>query len=35
MGVSIGTVLRQAREVRGRTSIETERSAKISSAYLS
>ena len=35
MGVSIGSVLRQAREVRGRTSVETARSARISSAYLS
>ena len=35
MGVSIGVVLRQAREVRGHTSIETARSAGISSAYLS
>ena len=35
MEVSIGTVLRQAREVRGLTSIETARSARISSAYLS
>jgi transcriptional regulator with XRE-family HTH domain len=33
--VSIGTVLRQAREVRGHSSIETARSAGISSAYLS
>ena len=35
MGVSIGVVLRQAREVRGRSSVETARSAGISSAYLS
>jgi transcriptional regulator with XRE-family HTH domain len=35
MKVSIGTVLRQAREVRGRSSIETARRARISSAYLS
>ncbi len=35
MGISIGAVLRQAREVRGRSSIETARSARISPAYLS
>ena len=35
MAVSIGAVLRQAREVRGRSSVETARSARISSAYLS
>lgn len=35
MGISIGAVLRQAREVRGRSSIETARSAGISPAYLS
>ncbi len=35
MGVSIGAVLRQAREVRGLSSVDTARSAKISSAYLS
>ncbi len=35
MGVSIGAVLRQAREVRGLSSVETARSAEISSAYLS
>ena len=35
MGVSIGAILRQAREVRGRSSVETARSARISSAYLS
>ena len=35
MGISIGTVLRQAREVRGLTSVETARGAEISSAYLS
>ena len=35
MGVSVGTVLRQAREVRGLSSTETARSAEISSAYLS
>jgi len=35
MGVSVGAVLRQAREVRGRSSIETARSAGISPAYLS
>jgi transcriptional regulator with XRE-family HTH domain len=35
MEISIGTVLRQAREVRGLTSIETARRAGISSAYLS
>jgi transcriptional regulator with XRE-family HTH domain len=32
---SVGVILRQAREVRGRSSIETARSAKISPAYLS
>jgi transcriptional regulator with XRE-family HTH domain len=35
MGVSIGAVLRQAREVRGLSAIETARGAGISSAYLS
>jgi len=35
MRMSIGAVLRQAREVRGRSSIETARSARISPAYLS
>jgi transcriptional regulator with XRE-family HTH domain len=35
MGASIGVVLRQAREVRGRSAMETARSAGISSAYLS
>ena len=35
MGVSIGAVLRQAREVRGYSAMETARSAGISSAYLS
>jgi transcriptional regulator with XRE-family HTH domain len=35
MEPSIGTVLRQAREVRGLSSVETARSAGISSAYLS
>ena len=35
MGISIGAVLRQAREVRGRSSIETARNARISPAYLS
>jgi transcriptional regulator with XRE-family HTH domain len=35
MEISIGTVLRQAREVRGLTSVETARGAEISSAYLS
>ena len=35
METSIGTVLRQAREVRGLSTIETARSAEISSAYLS
>lgn len=35
MGISIGAVLRQAREVRGHSSIETARSARISPAYLS
>jgi transcriptional regulator with XRE-family HTH domain len=35
MEVSIGTVLRQAREVRGLSSVETARRANISSAYLS
>jgi transcriptional regulator with XRE-family HTH domain len=35
VGVSIGAVLRQAREVRGRSAMETARSAGISAAYLS
>ena len=35
MTVTIGAVLRQAREVRGRSSIETARRARISAAYLS
>ena len=35
METSIGTVLRQARELRGLSTIETARSAEISSAYLS
>lgn len=35
MSVSVGVFLRQAREVRGRSSIETARSAGISPAYLS
>ena len=35
MGMTIGAVLRQAREVRGHSSIETARSAGISPAYLS
>ena len=34
MGLSFGSVLRQAREVRGLTSSETARGAGISSAYL-
>jgi HTH-type transcriptional regulator, competence development regulator len=34
MAMSVGTFLRQARELRGRSSIETARSARISSAYL-
>jgi transcriptional regulator with XRE-family HTH domain len=35
MAMTIGTVLRQAREVRGLSSIETARGADISPAYLS
>ena len=35
MVLSIGTVLRQAREARGGSSIETARNARISPAYLS
>jgi transcriptional regulator with XRE-family HTH domain len=35
MSLSFGSVLKQAREVRGLTSIETARGAGISSAYLS
>lgn len=35
MIVSVGAVLRQAREVRGHSSIETARRARISPAYLS
>jgi transcriptional regulator with XRE-family HTH domain len=35
MTVTLGAILRQAREVRGRTSIETARGARISPAYLS
>jgi len=35
MEVSLGVLLRQAREVRGLTSMETARGAGISSAYLS
>jgi transcriptional regulator with XRE-family HTH domain len=35
MEISIGTVLRQAREVRGLSSVETARGAGISAAYLS
>ena len=35
MTMTMGAILRQAREVRGRSSIETARSARISPAYLS
>jgi transcriptional regulator with XRE-family HTH domain len=35
MEVSVGTVLRQARELRGLSAMETARRARISSAYLS
>jgi len=35
MTVTLGAILRQAREVRGRSSIETARNARISPAYLS
>ena len=35
MTMTLGAILRQAREVRGRTSIETSRNARISPAYLS
>ncbi len=34
MATSVGTFLRQARELRGRSSVETARTARISPAYL-
>lgn len=34
MATSVGTFLRQARDLRGRSSIETARTARISPAYL-
>jgi HTH-type transcriptional regulator, competence development regulator len=35
MGLTVGALLRQAREVRGHSSVETARTAGISPAYLS